>query len=115
MERRTPADNAIKITSAALDAFRKMHELDEQCTCKPRDWGGKYWKHEECAACEQWWQHHEILFRELALPLWSFPAIERPDARSPYPKGSPAAKDWRPDHEAQERYKTLAKAAGIQI
>jgi hypothetical protein len=115
MERRTPADNDIKVTPVALDAFRRMHELNEQCTCKPRDWAGKYWKHEPCAACEQWWRQHEILSGELALPIWYFPVVERPDARSPYPKGSAADKDWRPDREAQERYKTLAKAAGIRI
>jgi hypothetical protein len=115
MERRSPADDDIKVTPAALDAFCRMRELDDQCTCKPRDWGDQYWKHTPCPACEQWWQQHEILSGELALPIWNFAVVERPDARSPYPKGSATDKDWRPDREAQERYKTLAKAAGIRI
>ena len=40
------------ITPAALAAFAAMRELEQRCTCPPRDWGGKHWEHPPpCAAC----------------------------------------------------------------
>jgi hypothetical protein len=99
-----------KITPAAIAAFKRMQKLEAACTCKPIDWEGKYWEREECKACEQWWEEHSILFHELKLPPWEWPAIERPDACSPYPKGSRADQSWKSDLAAQVRYRALEQA-----
>jgi hypothetical protein len=72
------------ITPAALEAFRKMQRLEKKCTCEEPDWDGEYWKREQCPACTQWWEQHSILWRELRLKSWQWPAYERPeDAESP--------------------------------
>lgn len=111
-----PVRRPDQFSPAALDAFRKMVALE--CTCPPRDWEGKYWEHEPCAGCEEWWQHHRILHRELRLSggREDWPAIRNPNARSPYPEGCEADKHWKsePKLEAQERYRALAEAAGLE-
>jgi hypothetical protein len=106
---RTP--RAAQITPKAIEAFRKMKRLETKCTCAPIDWGGKYWEHQECHACEQWWQQHSILCDELNLRPWERPAVETPGAVTPYPEGSHAALVWRADLAAQERYRALERAA----
>ena len=109
---RRPRSRPIKpeISAAAIAAFRKMQQLDLQCTCAP-DWDGAYWEHQECRACEQWFRQHRILWGELSLQPWQWPAIETPGAVSPYPEGSDAALNDKPDLEAQERYCMLERAA----
>ena len=110
--KRTPVrpSGRIKITPAAVAAFREMQKL--RCTCPPIDWAGKYWERpEECAACKKWWEQHSILHDELKLEPWDWPAYEHPNARPPYPEGSPAAKSWKPDLEGQARYRMLKAAA----
>jgi hypothetical protein len=100
-----------RFTPAALEAFRKMRELEGRCRCKPRNWAGEYWKHKPCRACDEWWEQHAVLYAELRCKLWEFPCVEHPaDAASPYPKGSWADKNWQPDLDAQARYRALAEA-----
>ncbi len=94
----------------ALAAFREMQRLKNQCTCDEPDWDGKYWQHEECAACAAWSKQHSILWDELNLLPHEWPAVENPDAESPYPPDSYAAQKQRPDFEAQARYRALAAA-----
>jgi hypothetical protein len=82
-----------------------MQRLERRCTCEERDWGGEYWKHEQCPACTQWSDQHAILWRELRLKPWQWPAYERPeDAEPPSPErpnpGGPVA-----------RYQMLKQAA----
>ena len=110
---RTPigrAPRAAQITPRAIAAFRKMQRLEMKCTCAP-DWEGKYFEHEQCRACDQWFRQHRILHGELNLQPWQWPAIENPDAVSPYPPGSEAALNDKPDLEAQERCRMLERAA----
>ena len=66
----------------ALDIFRRMHALDEQCTCLEPDWDGKYWEHRRCEACEQWHAEHVRLHDLLKLKPNQWPAIENPDTES---------------------------------
>src|SRR5262245_42848165 len=73
------------VTPRAIEAFRKMQHVWQACTCPHR---------QPCAACEEWWQAHSVLHRELRLPSWWWPAVEPPDAECPYPAGSEAAKWW---------------------
>ena len=110
---RTPIARAPRgqITAAAIAVFRKMQRLEAKCTCEPIDWWGKYWEHEECQACEQWWRQHSILWDELQPKVWEWPAVETPGAVTPYPEGSHAALVWRADLAAQERYRALERAA----
>jgi hypothetical protein len=111
--KRTPRSRPLKpeITATAIAAFRKMRRLRTKCTCAPVDWEGEYWKHQECPACDQWWQQHSILWHELRLKVWQWPAIQTPGACTPYPAGSYAAANWKPNLEAQERYRALERAA----
>jgi hypothetical protein len=88
-----------------------MRNLETLCSCDPIDWEGAYWKRQLCPACEVWWEHHSILHDELRLRPWEWPAIETPGALPCYPEGSPAALAWKPDLEAQARYRALEKAA----
>jgi len=89
----------LHITPKAIEAFGRMRNLDQLCTCDPIDWDGAYWKHELCPACEAWWEHHSILWNELSLKPWQWPAIETPGAVTCYPEaalprrpGSPISK-----------------------
>jgi hypothetical protein len=102
------------ITPAAIEAFRKLVEAEDRCTCPPIDWAGKYWERPpDCPACETWGAQNSILCDELRLQIWEVRAVEHPGARSPYPEGSYAHKRWRPNLGAQARYCALAEAAGI--
>jgi hypothetical protein len=107
--KRTRTERPIRfvITPLAIAAFQRMQQLEEECTCEEIDWGGEYWKHESCAACEEWWHHHATLHDELKLRPWEWPAVEHPEAESPYPEGSNADRNWKPDLEARERYRLL--------
>jgi hypothetical protein len=106
MERKHPQDEK-KVTPAALTAFRRMRKLECQCTCPPIDWAGKYWEREQCAACAAWWDAHWTLHQELKCLPSQWPCIEEPGAVSPYPSGSHAAEEWKPDLEAQSLYGML--------
>jgi hypothetical protein len=99
------------IAPRAIALFREMQALETKCTCEPIDWDGKYWEHEQCPACDRWWDLHAELHDEIGAKLHEWPGIETPGARTPYPEGSNAAADWKPDLEAQERYRVLEQAA----
>jgi hypothetical protein len=73
--------------------------------------GKKYSEREQCEACKQWLDLNPILCAELLLPPWDFPAYCHPDAKAPYPEGSPAAKSWKPDPDAVERFHMLQAAS----
>jgi hypothetical protein len=60
----------------------------------------------ECVACERWWSAYNELHEELGLDPWQWPAIPQ----CPFPPGSPAARDWRPDAESQALYDLLKEA-----
>jgi hypothetical protein len=93
----------------ALDLFREMKTL--RCTCRPIDWEGKYWERDECPGCERWWSLHSRLAQLLpGIRPWHWPVIQSPGAKCPYPEGSPAAAAWRPNEEAQARWRVLDAA-----
>lgn len=110
---RTPIarEGRMQITPVAIAAFRKMQRLETKCTCAPVDWNGKHWERTECPACKRWWEQHSILWDELGLRPWQWPAYRHPDATVPYPEGSYAARTRKPDLEAQERYGALVTAS----
>jgi hypothetical protein len=85
-----------RFTPAALDAFRQMLRLERECCCEPIDWDKEYWNHKQCAACDQWWEQHSVLRKELQTKPWQWPCVERPGAGS--------------DLEAQARYRELEAA-----
>jgi hypothetical protein len=99
-----------QFTPRALEVFRRMCELETKCWCEPVDWNGKYWEHRACPACETRGDLMSVLHSELQLKPWQHP-IERPGAVSGYPPGSMADRQWRPDLEAQARYRALKSAA----
>jgi hypothetical protein len=115
--KRTPINRAMRrqITPAAVEAFQQMEKLRTQCTCPPRDWDGEYWKHEQCAACDEWFSHHSVLHDAVGAELGEWPCIYHPDARNPYPVNSPAARSWDKDRaertDAFELYEALSEAA----
>src|SRR5262249_55603802 len=83
-----------RFTAEAIEAFRRMHALESQCTCTAD-------VEESCAACDAWWDHHRVLFHELRLKPWEFPAVQIPGTPPTYPTG-------REYPEAQLRYRALA-------
>jgi hypothetical protein len=100
-----------RITPKAVATFRAMQKLEARCTCPPTTWDERYFEHKECKACEQWWVLNKVLVDELRLMPWEWPAYEKPDTESPYPEGSHARKDNKPDLEGQARYRALERAA----
>jgi hypothetical protein len=101
-----------KFAPAALEAFRKIQKLFDECACEERDWKGKYWDWEPCAACQERSRLGAVIARELDLPVWRWhPCVQHPDAVSPYPAGSAADKNWQPNLEAQALYRALEEAA----
>jgi hypothetical protein len=96
------------ITPAAIALFEAMRELG--CTCAPIDWDGAYWERQRCAGCDERAGLDELLHTELGLRPWET-TVENPDARSPYPPGSHGDRTWKPDLEAQGRWRLLAAAA----
>jgi hypothetical protein len=107
--RRTKRPTKQQFTPRALALFRKIEKIE--CTCPPRDWDGEYWKHEECAGCDLWWDLYGELHDELGAPLWDWPCIQHPDAANPWPEGSYMAGQWKPNLVAQELYRALERAA----
>jgi hypothetical protein len=103
--------SAAQITPAALEAFRRIRLLETQCACSPVDWEGAYWKHEPCPACDEWWVQQGIICRELALKPWHWPAVEDPEMDNPYPEGSFAAAEWRPNAAACALWRVFDEAA----
>jgi hypothetical protein len=95
--KRTPIQRKSRerITPRAVQAFGEMKAARAKCTCEPADWEGEYWKHKECRACEEWWDHHFVLWQEVGADLWQWPCIRDPDAGIPYPRGSWAFKHWQ--------------------
>jgi hypothetical protein len=112
--KRTPINRPARqqIPPEALDIFRKMKTVEQRddCRCEPRDWDGAYWDWTPCRSCEEWNALNAALCRPLKLRPWQFPAVEHPDAQCPYPAGSHAAAQWKPDLEAQARYRELENA-----
>ena len=104
-----------RITPEAVEVFRRMEAAASACTCGPWDWDGEYWKHEQCSACDEWWQAHGHLWVLLDAKPWQWPCVRDPDAISPYPEGSALAaiherqRQERP--EAFELYRALKQAA----
>jgi hypothetical protein len=47
-----------------------MQKLEARCTGPPLNSDERYFEHEQCKACEQWWQQHAILVDELRLKPW---------------------------------------------
>jgi hypothetical protein len=75
-----------------------MKAAEQACqTCA----GGGY---DDCPACQQWERCNAVLFRELQLTPWQFPAVRHPKAEpSPFTN----LEEW---HAAQARYLILAQA-----
>jgi hypothetical protein len=98
-----------QIPLEALDLFREMKNV--KCTCPPFDWKEKYWERHECPGCERWWSLHSRLAQLLpGIRPWHWPVIQSPRARCPYPAGSNAAAQWRPNEAAQARWRELEAA-----
>lgn len=99
--KRTPRHRPPKarFTPAALNAFRRMMELRDACTCAPD-------ATEDCSACTEWNAQERILHTELRLSPWET-AVQDPEVTSPYPKGTLGYEKWP---EAQARWRALMEA-----
>ena len=109
--KRIPIHRPIRaqIPLEALDLFREMKNVE--CTCPPIDWEGRYWERQGCPGCERWWDLHSRLAQILpGIRPWHWPVIESPRAQCPYPDGSCAAAQWRPNEAAQARWRELEAA-----
>jgi hypothetical protein len=103
-----------RFSDAALDVFLALRHLIETkpCTCPPVDWEHKWWvQGPPCPACLEYQELHGRLANLWpGVKPWWWPIVERPDKRCPYPEGSGQAKQWKPDEEAQQRWREIAAA-----
>jgi hypothetical protein len=99
-----------RISDAALTAFERLQALELLCSCPPRNGHDEYWKFEPCAACDGWWDEHNILHREIGAKPWEWPCVQSPAVQNPWPEGSYMDSKWEPNVEAQERYRQLEAA-----
>ena len=53
----------------------------------------------ECAACRSWYALHAELHSELGLRPWEWLCVPR----NPYPPGTSASRNWRPDPDGEEQ------------
>jgi hypothetical protein len=91
-EQRTP------ISARALELFARMRAAEQRC---PTLASGR---NDGCEACRAWFGLNDLLFEELRLKPWQFPAIRHPKAKpSPFTN----LEEWR---AAQARYLILAQA-----
>jgi hypothetical protein len=99
--KRTPIGRSStpQLTPRAIAAFRRMRELEEQCTCEPVD-PERYWELRPCAACDAWWREHWILHQEFGCRPWEFPCIREPDVDA-----LPSSNPWA--RLAEERWQAL--------
>lgn len=74
---RTPRRRAaqIQVTSRAVEAFRRLLELEEQCTCPPPEYP-KF--HDLCPACTEWFVQHRIIASEMDARPWEAPCVIEP-------------------------------------
>jgi hypothetical protein len=82
VKRRVAKTRQRQITPTAVDLFKRMDRLE--CTCKPLPYP-KYTP--PCAGCDEWWELHAELWREVGAKLWAYPCIEvpTPENRKQYP------------------------------
>ena len=81
---RTPVKPAQRsqVSTAALDAFERMLELERKCGC-----GGTGCR---CPICTEWQARHSILCDELHLKPWQWPVTEPPLRGLHQPRGAAA-------------------------
>jgi hypothetical protein len=83
---REPSQRTDGFSQRALSTFKQMLKLDAECECSDGN----------CIACREWWDKHRILMRELELPPWCFPCVERLGSTENY--------------EAEARWRRLERA-----
>jgi hypothetical protein len=109
--KRTPRSRSgvMRVTPRAIKLFDAMQRCN--CTCPERDWGGKYWEHEQCAGCVKYYALRDKLHDELKLSPWDWPTVQSPTAENPYPPFHAQFPLWKPDHKAVKRWKILYQAS----
>jgi hypothetical protein len=101
---RTPINRPMKmkLSPVAINAFRQKMLLTCRCIADIKI---------RCRSCQRGFELDMIISRELRLAPWQFPAIAHPDDASPYREASAGAQNWP---LAQERFRMLAEACGIE-
>jgi hypothetical protein len=94
-----------KFPREAIDTFNEMRRLERRCTCEPVN-PDEYWKHERCAACEQWAKLHGDLCDILHAKPWQWPLISAPGDIEPT-----RTKGYWGEAEAVDLYRQLEQAA----
>jgi hypothetical protein len=69
VKRRIDKRRDVVISDRAIAIFREMRAVTRRCTCGPDD------SIDKCSACEQWYDLHSELHRELNLPPWIWPCL----------------------------------------
>jgi hypothetical protein len=69
-----------------LERARRARRRSTDCTLSgPQDYcSGR------CRACQQWWDLHDELHRELKLRPWQWPCVPS----NPHPPGTKRSRDW---------------------
>jgi hypothetical protein len=102
VKRRTLKLRDVRITPRAVELFIEMCAL--RCTCPPKD-PVRYWEHQRCAGCEEWWELHSQLLTESNCKPWEWPCIQNPLVARPKNAGR---EKW--DEIARERWRELEAA-----
>jgi hypothetical protein len=93
------------LTETAIEAYRTMKTLPDQCTCPPKtDPTAPGWKYvPPCAACEEYQRLEMRIHKELRCRPWEIPCI-----RSEPPDDGDPAVVW--ERLAYVRYVALERA-----
>jgi hypothetical protein len=97
--RRTPIKRqptGLKFTPAVIRLFDNMRRCC--CTCLDADGPA------DCPGCKRYWRLHSDLVDELGTMPWQWPCVQDPNTQ-------PSHIGWKPNLEAQERWRMLAKAS----
>jgi len=73
LKRRVSKEREFVVTDTAVQLYTEM-KFTCGCSCRSHD---DWIYNRECEGCRRWWDLQQLLWRELGLRLWQWPAISR--------------------------------------
>ena len=114
--KRTPIARqaTLRVSPRAIALFEQLERARRRrraATCIVGDSPAGYCS-SECAACRTWYDLNDELHQELGLKPWQLCL-----PRNPYPPGTPASRNWRPDPDGEEQalWQLLNEARRCQL
>jgi hypothetical protein len=105
--KRTPIARqpTLRPSPRAIELFEQLERARRRrraATCIVSDSPAGYCS-SECAACRTWYDLNDKLHEELGLKPWVWLCVPR----NPYPPGTAASRNWRPDPDGEEQARWL--------